>query len=529
MYASLLRRMRRVCAAVVAVLVLAGASGDRPVRVGLAFQPNTLDPLVSSQYIENYIEEAIFSGLTILDDRGNVLPDLATVVPTRANGGISADAKTIVYHLRRNVRWQDGVPFTSRDVTFTFAKMRDPSVPFAVLNWYAIVDRVDAPDPYTVVVRLRKPAIDAPAQLFVNGQFGMILPEHLLRGVADLRTAAFNTQPVGTGPYAVVRWDRGSSIDLRANPSYFGGAPHIGALHISFVSDQNTLAIEKRTGELDFVEQLPLAQVRSFVDSPAMTVRLVPSYELDYVVVNLQAAPFDDLRLRRALSLAIDRRAIAAKPYHGAALPADSLYPPWSRDVAGEPTTVPAADPVRARALLDAAGWKLGPDGIRVRDGKRLAFTLTTLAGQQEILAMWRGIGVDVALRPLQSTVVFAPVDGILASGRFTAAFIYYGELPMPDRTDNLASFAWPPHGNNYSRFGDRDVDGWLERSHAVDGAARRALVTQIASRVRSEVPLMPVVWQKLLYSWDGNLTGVRPETVNSDFWNVAEWNWRVR
>ena len=125
--------MTRLLATSAAVLCVGAASApSRALRVGLPLQPNTLDPIVSSRYIENYIKEAIFDGLIIIDDHGDLQPDLAVAVPTKRNGGISADGQTITYHLRRGVRWQDGAPFTARDVAFTFSKMRDRHVPFAL-------------------------------------------------------------------------------------------------------------------------------------------------------------------------------------------------------------------------------------------------------------------------------------------------------------------------------------------------------------------------------------------------------------
>jgi peptide/nickel transport system substrate-binding protein len=526
--------MRLLAIAGAVLFIGADAQSARPLRIGLTLQPNTLDPIVSAQYIENYIEEAIFDGLTVLDDRGDLRPDLAVAVPTKRNGGISADGTTITYHLRHGVRWQDGAPFTARDVAFTFAKMRDPHVPFALATWYGIVKSLATPDLYTVVVRLLTPSSDATSELFVNGEYGMIVPEHLLRDAGTFQRDPFGGAPVGTGPYRVERWERGATLDLRANPHYFRGAPHIDRLRLVFVSDQNTLAVQKRTGELDFVANLPLTQISTFKNSPQQTVRVVPTYYLDYVVANVRTPPFDDVRVRRALSLALDRAALARTTFHGAATAAASMVPPWSRFVAHSAAPTGRPDLAAARALLDAVGWRPDPDGIRSKNGARLAFPLTTIAGQTvllnaavELQAQWRAVGIDAQLRPLQSTVLFGP-DGVLRNGRFAAAFINYGELPWPDLTDNVASAALPPHGANYAGYVDRDVDRWLRESRAADDlAARRPIVAKLTARLRYDVPLIPVVWESFLYAWSGDLRGVRPETVNSDFWNVADWSWR--
>jgi peptide/nickel transport system substrate-binding protein len=516
------------------VLTLVGSARDGILRIGLALSPNTLDPLVSSQYIENYIQEAIFDGLVVVDDRGDLQPDLALEVPTRRNGGISSDGRTITYHLRHHVRWQDGVAFTARDVAFTFAKIRDPHVPFSLGTWYAKIARLDTPDAFTVVLHLKVPTADAAAEFFVNGENGMVVPEHLLGQVADLQTAPFGNAPIGTGPYRVERWERGSSLDLRANPNYFRGAPRIARVHIVFVSDQNTLAVQKRTGELDFTPNLPLSQISTLIDSPSMTVRRVPSYLLDYLVANVRTPPLADVRVRRALALAIDRGTLVRTTFHGAAVVADGMVPPWSRFHTPAPGSPQRPNASAAGALLDAAGWRIGPDGMRRKDNIPLRFAMTTIAGQTVLLnaavqlqADWRAVGVDVDLRPLQSTVLFAP-DGVLSKGAFTLAFINYGELPWPDISDNVSSDALPPRGHDYGGFIDRTIDRELVQSLVTaDLAARRAIVARIDARLRASASTIPVVWEQFLDAWDGQLLGVRPETVNSDLWNIGQWRWK--
>jgi peptide/nickel transport system substrate-binding protein len=123
--------------------------------------------------------------------------------------------------------------------------------------------------------------------------------------------------------------------------------------------------------------------------------------------------------------------------------------------------------------------------------------------------------------------VVFSP-EGVLAKGQFTLAFINYGELPWPDISDNISGTSIPPRGSNYSRFADPDVDRWLRESRAADDVAkRRKIVAQMSARLQAALPLIPVLWERFLYAWDGDLAGVRPETVNSDFWNVADWTWK--
>ncbi len=505
---------------------------ERALHVGLVQQPNSLDPLHAVQFYENYIAEATFSALTVIDDHGHVSPDLALRVPTRANGDISPDGKTITYHLRPGLRWQDGVPLTSHDVAFTFALMRDPKTNFPETSVYSIVDRVDTPDDRTVVLRLHAAWADATSELFVGGQDGSIVPEHVLRGVADLTTSPFEASPVGSGPYIVERWDRGSRIVLRANPSYFRGRPKIEHIDIDFVPDQNTLAIRIRTGELDFSPQIPQSAAATLPASASLRRVAVPTYNDVEFGMKTTQAPFDDARVRRALAIAIDRKRLVAAVLHGYALVADDLVPPQSPAHVRDPRMAPSGDPAAAGSLLDAAGWRRGPGGMRTKKGVPLSFALTVPTGYAilngsavQAQAIWHDLGVDASIRTDPSNVIYAPAIGLLPSGKFDAYLATDGYATSPDRSDTLTTSGLPPNGRNYTRYRDPDVDAWTARARStLDDARRNAIYARISARVREAAPLTPLLWQEQVYAYSAKLSGLRPETVNSDFWNVYDW-----
>jgi len=529
--AFLPRCITLACAFVLPALPLAAAPADA-IRVTIAEQPNTLNPLLVAQFDENYVVEAIFSGLTVIDDRGRTQPDLAVTVPTRSNGGVSADGKTITYRLRPNARWHDGAAVTADDVVFTYRKMIDPKIPFPSRSTYDVVERVEARDPHTVVVRLRRPSPDAPDELFVNGQNGAIVPKHVLERVADIVHADYNASPIGSGPYRVERWDRGGALHLVANRDYFGGAPHVARLDVSVVPDTNTRAILARTHETDLV---PIAASDAAAVGSATDMRVAAPVAptLAYLMFRVDLPPFDDARVRRALGAVIDRSAIARTVYLGYAVPATDLLPPQSRFHLNVP--VPAPDVRAAAKLLDEAGWKPSADGTRVRDGKRLSIALTTIANSAPILrtavllqAAWHGIGVEMTVRPQPTNLLYAPVTGTLAKGDFTVALTGFGFALTPDRTQNLCSAGFPPAGSNDGRYHDPDVDRWMsEARSSLDSSARKRLYAQIALRVQRDVPIVPIVWRKAVEAIADRVDGVRPEPVNSDFWNVTQWRLR--
>src|SRR5579883_2248210 len=193
-------------------------SAEPALRIAITQEPATLNPVVGTLAVETDVAQFLFSGLTRYDELGNRIPDLAEAVPTRQNGGISADNRTITYHLVHNAYWHDGVQLTSADVRFTFEAQMNPKNNVAQRVPYDEIARIETPDPYTVRIVLKRPwapALDA----FSDRTAGAIIPAHLLSKYEDLNHVDFGSNPVGSGPYRLVSWQRGSEIVFEANPS----------------------------------------------------------------------------------------------------------------------------------------------------------------------------------------------------------------------------------------------------------------------------------------------------------------------
>ena len=202
-----------------------GTAGIIPgeLRIAIQREPNTLNPLLSANTTEGLLNRLSFDTLLSVDGRTKkTIPILATDVPTEQNGGISKDGLTITYHLHTGVKWHDGVPFTSKDVKFSWQAMMNNNNNVNERVGYEDVKSVDTPDDATVVFHLKHKF--AP---FINTVFAesdspvCILPEHLLAKYSNLNQIPFNQLPVGTGPFKVARWVRGDHIDLVANDDYF--------------------------------------------------------------------------------------------------------------------------------------------------------------------------------------------------------------------------------------------------------------------------------------------------------------------
>ncbi|MDQ6944230.1 MAG: ABC transporter substrate-binding protein, partial [Candidatus Eremiobacteraeota bacterium] len=289
---------------------IAGASGASPLhpwtdpttlRLTVVTEPRGFNPIYSTNQEDDYLASLCFDLLITQDGAGRLVPDLAAEVPTLRNGGIAADGKTIRYALRRGVRWHDGAPFTSADVAFTWRAVMDARNAVSNRNGYDRVERVDTPDPYTVVFHLKEPYAPFVRTVFAEADTTYrILPRHLLEREASLDRVDFNTHPVGTGPYKFVRWDRAQSVTYEANPGYFGGAPHIPKIVVRIIPDFATTAVELRTHHVDLGRVDPsgfnLLRGAEGIEGELITANAFGAY-----LLNMARPPLDDVRVRRAV------------------------------------------------------------------------------------------------------------------------------------------------------------------------------------------------------------------------------------
>jgi peptide/nickel transport system substrate-binding protein len=505
-------------------------------RVAITEEPGTLDPIVGTLAVESDMYALLFSGLTRYDDRGNQIPDLAERVPTRANGGISADGKTITYHLVRNARWHDGVPVTSDDVKFTFDALMNPKNNVVNREPYDEMARVETPDPYTVRIVLKRPwapAIDG----FSNRVDGSIVPAHLLRKLADVNHADFNTMAIGSGPYKLVAWHHGSDMVFAADPAYFRGTPKIPHIIVRFLQNDNTMLISLRTHDVDVGDTLNISTFANLRDAPGLVPVSNAKSFWEHLTFNTAHPPLDDRRVRLALCYGLDVHEIFTNVFHGlGALAPGSINPRTSwydQHVGYYPF-----DPKRAATLLEAAGWKMGSDGIRVRDGQRLALTFISTAANltraQTMVILqqrWKAIGVDVAVKTFPAATMFALAanGGPLYGGKFDVALsALIQQTPDPNQLNVNTDDAIPPNGNNTSFYHNAELTH-LENAAAqtFDVAARKRMYDRIQEIVEREVPYYTLNWLPVNDVHVPGLEGVRPTIVNSTFWNIASWQFR--
>jgi peptide/nickel transport system substrate-binding protein len=537
------RLVRLALASAFAIAVLAAplrhisAQSPAELRVALTQEPGTLNPIVGTLAVETDITQFLFDGLTRYDERGNQVPDLAERVPTLANGDIAADGRSITYHLVHNARWHDGVPVTSADVAFTFAALRNPNNNVSVSDPYNMMERVETPDPYTVRIVLKRPwapAIDG----FSDRVGGAIVPAHLLRSLPNLNHLDVATAAIGSGPYKLLAWHRGSDMVFEANRDYFRSVPKIARVVVRFLTDDNTMMIALRTHELDMAHRLNISTYVNLGQIPGMLPALNAQSYWEHLTFNTQRAPLDDRNVRLALCYGFDVHELFAKVAHGIGVlgPADqNPSTPWyDHKLAYYPY-----DPKQAAALLEAAGWKPGPDGIRMKGGKRLSIILGFPTGnitreQTGVILQqrWLAIGVETVIKTYPASTFFAPAaaGGPYYGGKLDVALAaFVNAVPDPNGVNINTIESIPPSGNNLAFYKNTELTGLeMQAASTPVFSKRKALYDRIQELLVRELPYYTLRWAEITDMRSANLDGVRPPIVNSTFWNVADWSLRT-
>ncbi len=497
-------------------------------RIGTGIVPRTLNSLLSTQTSELAIERLFGDLLVTVDARGRFVPDLSAAVPSTANGGISPDGLTITYRLRPHVRWQDGEPFSSADVKFTYDAIMNPANDVVSRHGYDIVARVETPDANTVVFHLKHRFAPFVATVFgeSDGPF-CILPAHVLAQRKTINDAPYNAMPIGTGPFRVVKWLRGNRIELVRNDDYFLGLPKLKKIVISFPSDENAEIVELRTHEIDWAFQMSVNAYRSLRAISTDEVRnvLTPFNGYEAIIFNASRGPTSDVRIRRAITLALDKRALVGKLAPGVAEPATEDLPPflWAYD-----PTVPrdGYDLGAAKNLLAAAGY-----GPAKHLGLDLYFEQSDAANRSlgvQIQSLLAPLGIDITLHPQLSSVYYASYgqNGTLERGNFDLGLNRWISGVDPDDSSQFTCSNIPPNGVNPPHFCDPQMDAAQSIALAsYDQSVRKLAYGRIQHMLEREAPQDFLWWPKEINAINPDLHGFSPNPV-TETWNA--WTWSI-
>lgn len=501
-------------------------------RFGDISDPDTLNEYLSTMDLVYFLSSMIYSYLIVADDRGHLIGDLATEVPTLANGGISKDGRTYTYHLRHDARWQDGKPLTSADVKFSWEAVVNPNNNTLHREGYTEVASIETPDKYTVVIHLKRRYPPFVTKFFTPLQEGgkPILPEHILGKYRSINQVPFNSAPVGSGPFRFVKWDRGREIVLERNSLYYKGVPKLKRIEFFVIPNDQTMLTEVRLHHIDLVGTPPNTLYDRYRALPDVTTRLYPWNSQALLIMNESHPGLDDVRVRRALAESIDYNALIDKLTHGSAEPARDIIAPTALGYVKNPPY--RYDPAAANAALDAAGYKRGPDGVRTDGKTRLAYSLDIISGSDsermiavQVQSYFHAIGVRLSIKTFAYDEIFTP-DGPIYGNRYD--FATYGVTLSwdPDMLYYIGCDYFYPKGENVYRYCNPKVDA-LERAglRTDDPVKRAAIYSQAEPLIWQTIPYIPLYERRRIAVRNPDLRNFKVNPSSTPWYNIWQWD----
>jgi peptide/nickel transport system substrate-binding protein len=486
--------------------------------VGTIGEASNLIPLLSTDSPSHEVASYLYNGLVKYDKNLELAGDLAE------RWTVSPDGLTITFHLRLNVRWHDGHPFTSRDVAYTYRVTVDPLTPTAYAEDFRQVTSLTTPDPYTVVVRYDRPFAPALSSWAVS-----ILPAHLLEGKEITRSLLIR-HPVGTGPYRFRDWVAGERIVLEANDDYFEGRPHIDRYVIRVIPDSATMFMELKAGGIDMMDLTPVQYARQS-DTAEFRSRFnryrYPASRYTYMGYNLTKPLFADRRVRQALTMAINKDELVHGVQFGLGRAAHGPFKPDTWADNPQLKDIPY-DPQGARRLLAEAGWRPGGDGILLRQGKPFRFTVLTnqgnaerLKGAQIIQQRLREVGIDMQIRQVEwASFMLNFID----TRDFEAVILGWSTTPDPDIFDIWHSSKTGPKELNFIGYKNPEVDRLLEQGRRTfDQGQRQLAYWRIQEILVTDQPYTFLFVPDSLVAVSRRVRGIKPAPAGIGH-NIIQW-----
>lgn len=495
---------------------------------GIAGTPNIVNPLFNQfNPVDRDLSALIFNGLSRADERGVIKPDLAR------NWEISPDGLIYTFTLRSDVTWSDGAPFSAADVIYTVQTIQSsdyPGLTDIASLWRTVA--ITEVNPTTVRMQLSEPF--AP---FLDYTTIGILPSHLLQDIsaADLPTAQFSRQPIGTGPFVLDELTTDHAT-LSPNPRYYGQRPYLGSLQFDFYPDHESLLAAYERGEIEGVSQVTPELLQRARGLPKLDLQSAQLAGMTLVFFNNSKPQFQDKLVRQALLYGMDRQKMIDEILQGQGILGSGPILPNSWAYDKDIKTYPY-DPQQAAALLDEAGWKdANNDGVREKNGDRLAFSIVTNTDDplrariaQQLTDDWKKIGVeaDVQLMPASSLVQQA-----LRPRDFDAVLFGVTQLPAdPDPYALWHSTQTPDKseaGQNYSGWENAEADDLLQQARrTADPAQRAELYRQFQLLFMQDVPAAILYYPVYSYGIDQRLHGVQLAPLldaGDRFRSISQW-----
>ena len=530
-------------AALVLLAGCVGTEGPSPTSSGgtlvisAGASPDILIPSVTSSAVGAQISDLVYDRLADIGDSLDIVGDRGFTPRLADRWTWSADSLSIAFHIDPRARWHDGKAVVADDVRFTFVSNRDSTLGSSAYALLGNIDSVTTPDSATAVFWFRS---RAPQQFYDAVYLTPILPAHVWRGIphSSWRAAPQAKAPVGSGRYRFVRWTPGSSVELASDTMNYFGAPKLNRVIWSLSSDFNTAVTRFLSGEADFFEALRPENVAAIRNLPQVRIAQTKGLQYSFAQLNLRdpanrARPhrlFGDRELRRALTMAVDRRAIVRSVYDTLALPA--LGPTLRMYTTTDPNLpqIPF-DLARARVVLDSLGWRdADGDGIRERNGRPLQFTVSVPGSSAARVRMavliqeqLRQLGVKVDVEQMDYRALLNKIRGrtfdVFMSGVQTQP------SPGSVRQSWGTAGSRSRDGSNYGSYENPVFDAYIDSALAsADVPTRRALFTKAYTTIIEDAPAIWLAEPIPTLGYHSRLQVVR---MRPDAWwaHIGEWS----
>ncbi|MBF6613258.1 MAG: ABC transporter substrate-binding protein [Chloroflexi bacterium] len=453
--------------------------------IAIGTDPGQLNPAITTSGNTHSVADQIYNGLVGLDDSLNPIPELAK------SWEISSDGKTYTFHLQPNVKWHDGVAFTSADVKFSFEQ--------ALLKYHArtkaglapVLDGIDTPDTNTVVFRLKQPY--GPLLQRLDVVEAPIIPMHIYQG-KDVQNDPANLTPIGTGPFKFVGYVKGDNVTLQRNPDYFrAGLPYLDKVIYRIIPNASTAAQALEQGEVDYIGSVQGSDLQRLQNNKEIT--LAQGYGgsggsvcQDTLIPNLTKSPFDKLQVRQAFYMALDRQFILNQVYFNqGTLSTGPISKQMVWAYTSDVTTYPY-DVAMANQLLDQAGYPRGADGTR------FAITFTHATSFDKLGAAMADELKQVGITLNQESLDFnTAVDKVFVKKNFDLGIASYCNGSDPEvgvRRAYVSSNIGPIAFSNGAGYKNPTVDQLFDQAAALtDRTQRAAIYAQIQKIITGDLP----------------------------------------
>ena len=506
-----------------AALALMGCGPDRVARpkgvlvAAIGSDPGHLNSAITTNGGVHTAADLLYDGLVELDASLRPVPGLAERWEVEESGALYR------FHLRKDVRWHDGRPFTSADVKFTFEEL--------LLRFHArtrasvgpSLHSIETPDAGTVVFRFKQPY--APFLQQVDVVEAPILPKHIYLGTDPLKNPR-NLAPIGTGPFRFVSYAPDAEIRYRANRDYFGAKPGIDELVLRVIPDAGTQVLALEAGEVDWLFSVPGAQLARLRGNPRIRFlrnSLSPggSNCVTTLAFNLDRPSWADARVRLAIAHAIDRQLFLTRALFGEGRVAETSISSGIKSAHAPDLRSPAFHPQEAARLLDEAGWKIEDGRTRVArgvtgvlEGERLTLAFKYFPNQTDygnlLRAQLAAIGVEVKLEPLDAPVL---VQAVFAQRDFDTALIPYCNGADPEigvRRMFVSSSVAPIPFSNAAGYKNKEMDALFDRAaRSIDPEERRVVYRRIQELALRDLPYIPLVETEGTRAYDQRCQGL--------------------